>query len=283
VTAVRLLARCYRAIVLAMTCAVCGACAGESLPLARATPAIGQWVWTRADVHRFTESAAVRPELEAAVFIGSVHCDTATNVLVARAGLSPRVLQASPVSAVIRFEDGLDRCRGARGAAMPFNALLDSAVSILLTRTGDAPLRVVQLDHDAPVRALPAWAATVRYLSRHALARDSVWVTSIIAHLREPAYGDLFRDVVRGHVLQVFDTGEAATAAQVSEAVRIVERARMPFRLGLGAFERETKRGVTEHRAWFETVPQFARTRGYAGLWVFPAGRRWITLLRDDA
>jgi hypothetical protein len=53
--------------------------------------------------------------------------------------------------------------------------------------------------------------------------------------------------------------------------------------LGLGAFERETKRGVTEHRAWFETVPQFARTRGYAGLWVFPAGRRWITLLRDDA
>ncbi len=278
-----LLARWYRAIACVITSALFSACANEPLPLPVGTPAIGQWVWTRADVARFTESAAVRPALEAAVFIGSVHCDTATKRLVARAGLSPRVLQASPVSAVIRFEDGLDRCRRERGAAIHFNASLDSAVSILLTRTGDAPLRVVQLDHDAAVRALAAWAATVKYLSQHALARDSVWVTSVIAHLREPAYGDLFRDVVCGHVLQVFDTGEEATDAQVNEAVRIVERARMPFRLGLGAFERETKRGVTKHRAWFESVPLFARTRGYAGLWVFPAGRRWITLLRDDA
>ena len=142
-------------------------------------------------------------------------------------------------------------------------------------------VRAVQLDYDAPQRRIAQWAGSVRYLRAHALATDAVWVTSLIAQLREPEYGDLFRDVVSGHVLQVFDTGEPATVVQVDEALRLARRARMPFRLGLGAFERQTRRGPTDHRAWFATVPRFAAVRGYAGVWIFPAGQRWVTLFRE--
>lgn len=249
----------------------------------RRPPALGQWIWTRADLARFSEARAVRPDLQAATFIGAVQCDTASRRLTARAALSPGDAGVAPATVVIRFEDGLDRCRTAADTALHFNRSLDSAVLVLRTRGAGTPIAAVQLDHDAPQRALGAWSASVRYLARHSLATDSIWVTSLVAHLREPAYGDLFRDVVRGHVLQLFDTGEAATPASISEAIRLTTRARMPFRLGLGAFERDTRQGRTEHRAWFATAPRFALIDGYRGLWVFPAGRRWLSFLHEAA
>jgi hypothetical protein len=248
-----------------------------------AAPTIGQWIWTRADVSRFSESAASMPGLQAGVFIGAISCDTATGTLRAKAGLPPSAAGAGTVVSVIRFEAGLDQCRSAHDAAMTFNVALDSAVHVLRSRGGSVPVREVQLDYDAPQRGLGAWAASVKFLGAHALATDSVWVTSLIAHLREPEYGDMFRGVVRGHVLQVFDTGEMAGAAQVDEAVRLAARARMPFRVGLGAFERDTRNGRTDHRAWFATVPRFVAVNGYRGIWIFPAGLRWISLLREAA
>lgn len=223
-----------------------------------------------------------QPALEAGVFVGSIHCDLATRRLVARAGLSSGISGASRVTAVIRFEDGLDRCRAEDDRTDRFNQTLDSTVQVLRRRGASTPLVAVQLDHDAPQRSLGAWAASVRYLAAHALARDSVWVTSIIAHLREPEYGALFGGVVQGHVLQVFDTGEAASAANIAEALRVVRRAGIPFRIGLGAFERETARGPTEHRAWFTTVGRFAALDGFEGVWVFPAGQRWVSFLRGS-
>ena len=242
-------------------------------------PSVGQWIWTRADLERYAESAAAVPQLGAAVLIGSVQCDSGSGRLIARAGLSASSAHAESVTAVIRFEDGLLRCRVATAAKGRFAERIDSVVHLLRERARSASLNAVQLDYDAPQRSLGAWAATVAYLHAHALRDDSIWVTSIIAHLREPEYGELFRDVVSGHVLQVFDTGEPATVAQVQEAVRLATRAHMPFRLGLGAFERETRAGRTDHRAWFATVPEFAAIDGYRGVWVFPAGRRWISLL----
>jgi hypothetical protein len=249
-------------------------------PAAAVVPALGQWIWTRADLARYDESVAVRADLEAGVFVGAVHCDAARLQLVPRAGLAARDAHADGVTLVIRFEDGLDRCRTPDDTAHRFDSALDSAVRVLRFRSG-AVVRAVHLDHDAPQRAIAAWAGSVHYLTTHALASDTVWVTSLIAQLREPRYGDLFRGVVAGHVLQVFDTGEPATDRQVREAVRLARAARMPFRLGLGAFERQTRRGATDHRAWFATVPQFAAIAGYCGIWVFPAGRRWITFLGD--
>jgi hypothetical protein len=258
------------------------ACASEA-PRSLAAPAIGQWIWTRADLSRYAESAPLAPGLQAGVYIGSIHCDSTTGTLLANAGLSPAAAGTAAFASVIRFEAGLDNCRSAHDTAMTFNVSLDSVVHVLRSRGGSVPVREVQLDYDAPQRALGAWAASVKFLGTHALATDSVWVTSLIAHLREPDYGDMFRGVVRGHVLQVFDTGEAAGAAQVDEAIRLAARARMPFRVGLGAFERDTRNGRTDHRAWFATVPRFAAVNGYRGIWIFPAGLRWISLLREAA
>lgn len=262
---------------LAAMLSIMAGCTRPSSPVAEA-PRLGQWIWTRADVARYAESAGVRPDLEAGVFIGAVHCDTVSQRLVARAGLPLSVSGAAGVTAVIRFEDGIDRCRVVDDSAHAFDVSLDSAVSVLRSRGSGIRVAAVQLDFDAPQRALKAWAGSVRFLTTHSLARDSVWVTSLIAHLREPEYGNLFRDVVRGHVLQVFDTGEAATSTQVDEVVRLARRARLPFRIGLGAFERSTRDGVTDHRAWFGTITRFATMADFRGVWVFPAGRAWISI-----
>lgn len=242
-------------------------------------PRLGQWIWTRTDIARFHESATVRPGLQAGVFIGSVHCDPVAQQLVPRVGLAASDPHIDSVTVVIRFEDGLDRCRTSHDETQRFDMSLDSAVRVLRTRAGHANVSAVQLDCDAPQRTIAAWAGSVRYLHQHALTGDAVWVTSLIAQLREPAYGDLFRDAVVGHVLQVFDTGEPASATQIREALRLARRAHMSFRLGLGAFERDTKAGPTDHRAWFALVSQFAVIDGYRGVWVFPAGQRWTTFL----
>lgn len=257
-------------------------CTAE-VPRAIGPPQLGQWVWTREDAALFTEAAVSRPDLDAGVYIGAIDCDASSRRLAAHAGLSPGVIGAASITAVIRFENGLDACRIANTTTQRFNQSLDSAVRVLRRRGAGTSVHAVHLDYDAPSRALDAWAASVRYLTQHALAKDSVWVTSLIAHLREPKYGDLFRDVVRGHVLQVFDTGESAEPDRVIEAIRIAKRARMPFCVGLGAFERSGRLGATNHRAWFSTIPQFAKVPGYRGLWVFPAGQRWVTLLRETS
>ena len=251
---------------------------GES-PVPHLEPATGQWIWTRADLARFSESRVQRPGLEAAVFIGSIQCDTISGQLVAQAGLAASVAQVEPVTAVIRFEDGLERCRAAAVTDADFAQRLDSAVYLLRSRSRTVPLAAIQLDYDAPRRALGKWATSVAQLQLHALRGDTVWVTSLIAHLRDPSYGALFRGVIRGHVLQVFDTGEPATVAQVDEAVRLARRAHIQFRIGLGAFERETRSGRTDHRAWFASVPQFSAIDGFRGVWIFPAGQRWLSLL----
>jgi hypothetical protein len=271
------LAQCARVAV--AVASLCGGCART--PRVATTARVGQWIWTRTDLARFAESVRVRPDLDAAVFVGSVSCDVTSGRLRAQAGLSATAPQMDTVTAVIRFEDGLYFCRRADDQAGVFDAQLDSAVSVLRARIRATHVAAMQLDYDAPQRSLRGWSRSVAYLRAHALRNDSIWITSLIAQLREPVYGELFRDVVSGHVLQVFDTGEPATETQVNEAIRLARRAGLPFRLGLGAFERDTRSGPTEHRAWFAAVPRFAAVRGYQGVWVFPAGRSWISLVGD--
>jgi hypothetical protein len=138
----------------------------------------------------------------------------------------------------------------------------------------------VQLDYDCPERLLPRWAAVVRTLSRDALSGRTVWLTSLVAHVRHRNYGDLFRDNVAGHIVQVFDTGDRMSVPYARQLERLVTRHRMPFRLGLGAFERRLANGATtHHRAWFAAVRIVNGSPWFRGVWVFPGGSQWAPLL----
>ena len=168
-----------------------------------------------------------------------------------------------------------------------WNVMSDSALAGVLnerlTRLLEAAersggrMREIQLDYDAPERRLPRWATVVGLLGAQSLRGRSVWVTSIPSHLRHPrAYGDLFRNVVAGHILQVFDTGDEYSKASSAALANRVEDANMPFRLGVGAFERQLGgTRTTTHTKWFMGIGEFARRRGFRGVWVFPAGREW--------
>jgi hypothetical protein len=276
-------ARMHRAARVFVMLIAAAACSEHAAAPQHARPAsrLGQWIWTRADLTPFVAAHATHRALEAAVFIGTVQCDARTHTVSARAALSVAVVNDAPVSAVIRFEDGFDRCRDANGSSRRFNASLDSAVGVLRARVGKSVIREVQLDHDVPTRALAVWAQSVAILRASSLRGDAVWVTSLVAHLRAPEYGALFHAVIDGHVLQVFDTGEEATPEHVAEALQLVARAGVPFRVGVGAFERQTRDGPTDHRAWILALTRFATVDGYRGAWVFPAGKAWVSLLPE--
>jgi hypothetical protein len=134
----------------------------------------------------------------------------------------------------------------------------------------------LQLDYDCPERRLARWAGVVRALGRGPLAGRPLWVTSLPSHVRNAGYGDLFRGAVAGHVVQVFDTGERFGANALGDLAAALDAHRLPFRLGVGAFERETRTGRTAHRAWFAAAPALAESRWYRGTWVFPAGSAWL-------
>ena len=128
-----------------------------------------------------------------------------------------------------------------------------------VARSGASPGEV-QLDFDCPVRLLPRYAALVKALGQGARRGRSLWITSLYAHVQAAAYGELFRGLVAGHLLQLFDTGDGLRPAQAEEVVRTVEARGVPFQLGLGAFERSPL---------------------YRGLWIFPGGQRWLPLVEE--
>jgi hypothetical protein len=138
----------------------------------------------------------------------------------------------------------------------------------------------VQLDYDCPERLLRRWSVVVARLSREALSGRAVWVTSLVAHVRHSDYGELFRPHVAGHILQVFDTGDRMSLPYARRIERLASRHRMPFRLGVAAFERRLRNGrTTDHQAWFDATRLMTGSRWYAGVWVFPGGDSWVHLL----
>ena len=61
---------------------------------------------------------------------------------------------------------------------------------------------------------------------------------------------------------------------------RLASRHRMPFRIGVAAFERRLTNGrTTNHQAWFEATRVMSGSRWYSGVWVFPGGASWAQLL----
>jgi hypothetical protein len=191
------------------------------------------------------------------------------------------VAGASRVAAVIRFDDDFTRLWENQSDSV-IAATAGSAVKAILSvaLSSGVTISEVQLDYDCPERLLPRWAAVVRSLSRDALAGRAVWLTSLVAHVRHREYGDLFRDNIAGHIVQVFDTGDRMSVPYARQLERLLTRHRMPFRLGVGAFERQLANGATtHHREWFGAARVMAGSEWFRGVWVFPGGSSWASLL----
>lgn len=239
----------------------------------------GLWIWTRADASLFAPSRVTQPGLVPGVLVASVSVGDGGK-LVMRRGLSP-VSAGHDAAMVVRLEDSLHaRIAAPHALARDLEPKLRQVMAEAAA-TG-AHVREVQLDYDAPVRRLGEWATVVRELRRGALHGRAVWVTSIPAHLARPAYGDLFRGVADGHVLQLFDTGLACSPAQASRLEQELARTRMPFRLGVATYERMRAGHVTTaHACWRRGAAELARAPGFAGTWLFPAGRDTTAALAD--
>jgi len=228
---------------------------------------VGQWVWSRADLLPLREVRAER-QVAAAVWVGTLSFHRGELGLTR--ALSPDTAGAG-AAAVLRFDDSV---------AKAFDAFPDDALAARLAALlPPLPAEEVQLDFDCPVRLLPRWALLLSALAPR-LAGHRVWITTLPAHLEQPDFGGLFRGRVEGQILQLFDTG-----AGPEEAERLAERlgqAGLPFRIGLGAFERYDEEGrSTGHRRWLSRLGPFRALPGFEGLWVFPAGRRWRAWLPE--
>lgn len=237
----------------------------------------GQWLWSRADEPVYLDARRSEAGLRPGIWVSSISFDTTERRLVQRLALPP-TLVPGPIAVVIRFEDGMHQAWGRVDDA----ALADSIDAVVgrvlrLVHGSGASVAEVQLDYDCPVRRLSRWARVVSTMADGALRNEEVWVTSLVTHLREPSYGGLFRGHVTGHIVQVFDTGEDPSPARVSELERLLARQRLPFRFGVGAFERRlSPDSTTDHIGWFAARARLAALPLYRGLWVFPAGRSWL-------
>ncbi len=251
-----------------------------------ATRADGQWVWNTADLALWRRARATHPALRPGVWVSTVWWEGgATGGVQQRLALSPRPAAGAPLAIVVRFDDRMHAAWLAAPdsvIAARLDARLDTLLRLVAATGADA--HEVQLDYDCPVRRLARWAAVVRRLHAGALAGREVWVTSLVAHVAQREYGDHFRGVVSGHIVQLFDTGDEPSRAATAHLAAQLDRAALPYRVGLGAFERvlrspDRRTRLTRHRAWFALAPALARSPWYRGLWVFPGGQPWTTLV----
>lgn len=186
------------------------------------------------------------------------------------------------IAAVIRFEPSVSAWWARvddRQAEAAFGERIAAVLAVL--DNANVPVTEIQLDYDSPNRLLPRYAKVLSWLTRNTLAGRRVWVTSLVTHLRDPDYLGSLRGVVDGHILQLFDTGDRATPEKLAEIVRRLEVTDLPFRIGLGAFERALDSGPTDHRVWIRSLPALRALPGYRGWWIFPAGESYYQLVKQ--
>ncbi len=246
-------------------------------------PLLGQWVWTPEDLALLRVARRARPELVAGVYVGSL--GRQGDGVRWKRGLAPARAAGGPVAVVVRAEDELHDLWSQLGSRA-MTAALAAALGPLLAELDAAglPLVQLQLDYDCPVRWLAEYAAALTSLRQGCLAGRALWLTSLPAHLSEPRYAARLEGVVEGHVLQLFDTGLPASEQAALRLRTLLERQPLPFCYGLGAFERVTPAGPTEHRHWWrlgashlDSLPHFR------GRWLFPAGQAYDRLLDDPS
>lgn len=235
-------------------------------------PALGQWVWTMDDLAPLSSARASRT-VTAGVHVATVRFQN--GVFENTLALAPTVAGPGP-AVVIRLDDDVHAAWATLDDAAMAEGLggaLGRVLALVHTRVVPAE---VQLDYDVPVRLLPRWAAVLGRLRAGPLQGETLWITSLVSHLEQSAYGGLFRGVVAGHLLQVFDTGDGVGSA--ASVAALADRADLPYRLGLGAFERAN----TNHRAWFAEIGVGCVAPRCEGVWVFPAGQAWSALILEQ-
>jgi uncharacterized protein DUF3142 len=260
-----------------------GVIGGVMLALAAAAHAarpgvVGQWIWCDADRRHFEAARAGDPSLVPALFVSTITVES--GAVVQHLALPPTYVDAPGGAAlVVRFDDSF-HAFWSLGDGAAARASVAGKLAWILERADAMGVRLVelQLDYDCPVRRLREWAALLGELASGPLAGRTVWITSLPAHVAVAEYGDWFRGVVAGHVLQVFDVGPALTVADAPRLAAVARAQRMSFRLGVGAFERvrgPERVRVTEHGRWLDAVDEFADDPTFRGLWIFPGGMPW--------
>lgn len=242
-------------------------------------PMLGQWIWSARDSALLHSMREQRSALRAGVWVATI--STRGDSLIAALGRPLDAGVGADAEVVIRVDDTFSTWWG-RLSPDTIAARLDARIArVLQVAERGGSRRTVQLDYDAPVARLAEYAALLQRLRSEggALHGRSLWITSLVAHLGDPEYGARFRRLADGHIIQLFDTGDRYSAAREREVEARVERAAMPFRLGIGAFERRMTSGATTHRAWFDFMPKAARSRWYRGTWIFPGGEAYAPYL----
>jgi hypothetical protein len=265
---------------LASVAARSGAPAGSEHRAPLSQPRVqGQWIWTERDRQLYERKRERYPELAAAVLVGTLSCGA--RGLSTQRGLSPAFAGSRPHALVVRLSDDLNGCFDRLGTASTAQGL-DRELGRLLAevRATGARFRELELDYDSPESKLARWAESLRYLRAHALRDTEVWITSIPAHVTRPEYAELFRDVVTGHILQVFDTGLRCDARHATTLRSALQAAGLAFRVGLGTFERggierggiERGEPASAHSCWLGLARAWQADPGASGFWIFPAG-----------
>jgi hypothetical protein len=241
-------------------------------PLEAASTA-GAWIWTRPDARLLEAARAAQPGLRAAVHVATIE-RLADGSHVSRRALSPDVAGGAgqEVAIVVRFDDSIhaDWSTDSEDHVVEVLAPLFARILEDVDATG-VHADEIQLDYDAPVRALGSWSRVVGALAKGPLRGRDVWITSLPAHLDVAAYGALFAGVGVGHILQIFDTGRACTTETAAALATKLAAAGLRFRIGVGGFERAARPG--DHECWRTQAVSWRAIPGYAGVWVFPAER----------
>lgn len=243
---------------------------GRASSVPQATITAGAWIWTHPDARLLETAREAEPELRAAVHVATIE-RRADGRHVIRRALAPDVAGGGrEVAVVVRFDDSVhadwntDSDADVTKAIAPLLSRILDEVDATGVRAGE-----IQLDYDAPVRALPSWAAVVRSLASGPLSGRDVWVTSLPVHLAAVEYGTMFRGAAVGHIIQLFDTSLSCTTEHSANLAMKLAATGLPFRIGLGGFERAARPGA--HQCWQTEAAGWRALPGYAGIWVFPA------------
>lgn len=228
---------------------------------------VAQWVWSRRDVAALASVRRAHPEIRAAVSVAQIDYENGVST---HLRLSPRTV--SGAAWVVRFDDSFHAAWSQPAEALATE--VNAALSRLLAAARAKPSEI-QLDYDCPVSRLDRFAALVRSLRGASLSGHAVWVTSLVSHVQRPEYGLLFAGAIDGHIVQLFDTGDLPSKAGAASLARALEAAALPFRIGIGAFERGRR---TRHEEWIGRLAPLATSRHFRGTLVFPAGFDWTAL-----